>query len=345
MKAAIFKSLRKIEVQEVENPKLVKPTDAIVKITYSCICGSDLWSFRGQSTRAKGSLIGHEFIGIVESVSSKVKKLKKGDLVISPFSISCGICPECKAGIASSCRNSESWGAGSNGACQAEKVRVPYADNMLTVVPKSKAKDSLMPSLLTLSDVMCTGYHAAVCAGVEKGKTVAVIGDGAVGLCGVLSAKILGAKKIILLSSHKDRALIGKKFGATDIVSVRGDFAFKQVRKLTGDLGVDCVLECVGSKESWGQAFKIVRKGGRIGWVGIPHDVAPIEIGNMFADNIGIMGGRAAALNYIPKLLPQVLSGKINPGIVFNKTIKLEDIQQGYDAMDSRRAIKVMIKL
>lgn len=345
MKVAVFYGPRDIRIEGVPDPKVKDPQDAVVRITYSCICGSDLWSWRGQSDREKGTRIGHEFIGIVESTGRGVKKVKKGDLVIAPFSRSDGTCPECLAGMSSSCRNSGYFGEDGYDACQGEKVRVPNADKMLFVVPKKYAKEKLMPSLLTLSDVLCTGYHAALCAGVASGKTVAVIGDGAVGLCAVLASKYLGAAKIMLLSTHKDRAKIGKKFGATDIVSARGGDAIEKVRELTKDTGVDYVLECVGTKDSWKTAFEIVRKGGRIGWVGIPHDVPPIEIGNMFSENIGIMGGRAAAASYIPKLLPDVLSGKLDASAVFTKTIKLSQIKQGYEDMDKRREIKVLIKL
>ncbi|EKD64747.1 MAG: Alcohol dehydrogenase GroES protein [uncultured bacterium] len=346
MKAAVFYGPRDIRIDQAADPKLKDATDAIVRVTHSCVCGSDLWSFRGMSDRKKKTVIGHEFIGIVEEIGAGVKKIKNGDFVISPFSRSDGICPECLAGISSSCRNGGYWGEGGYGACQAEFVRVPNSDHMLFKVPKNKTSKKLMPAFLALSDVLCTGYHAAVCAGVGKEKTVAVIGDGAVGLCAVLSSKFLGAKKIILLSTHPDRAKLGRKLGASDIVSARGEKAFKAVRKLTKDTGADCVLECVGTKESWKTAFKIVRKGGRIGWVGVPHDVAPINIGDVFGENVGIMGGRAPAASYIPKLLPHVLSGELSmSGDVFTKTIKLGDIQKGYEAMDKRREIKVLIKL
>lgn len=344
MKAAIFYDKGDIRVDEVPDPKIQKPTDAIVKITYSCICGSDLWAFRGQSKRAKKSRIGHEFIGIVESVGKSVRKVKVGDLVISPFSRSCGTCPECLNNIPSSCRNGGYWGDPGLDAGQGEKVRVPLADAMLLPV-KKKVSEKLMPSLLTLSDVLCTGYHAAVCAGVTKGATVAVIGDGAVGLCAVAASKLLGAKKIILLSHHEDRAKIGKKLGATDIVSDRGEKALQKLKKLTKDAGADCILECVGTKESWKEALKMVRKGGKIGWVGVPHEVEPIDINNMFGENIGIMGGKAPSRYYMEKLLPYVLSGKIDASAVFTKVIKLDDIQKGYEAMNRRREIKVLIKL
>lgn len=343
MKAAVFYKPKDIRVEEVEEPKIKGSDEAIVRITYSCICGSDLWYWRGLTARNEGSRIGHEFIGVVESVGKGVKKIKKGDFVIAPFSRSCGKCPECKNGIQSSCRNRGYWGLDGVEGGQGEKIRVSNADVMLFKFPKN-TKEKLMPSLLTLSDVLCTGYHAAISAGVGKGATVAVIGDGAVGLCAVLASKFLGAKKIILLSTHKDRAKVGKKFGATTIIAARGKEAAKKVLALTGDAGADCVLECVGTRVSWEDAFSMVRRGGRIGWVGVPHDVAPINMSDMFSLNIGVMGGVAPAANYIPKLLPAVLSGKLDASAVFTKTINLADIKKGYEAMDRRSDIKVLIK-
>ncbi|OGH20728.1 MAG: IMP dehydrogenase [Candidatus Levybacteria bacterium RIFCSPHIGHO2_02_FULL_37_13] len=344
MKAAVFYGPRDIRIDNVPAPHIQNPKDAIVKVKYACICGSDLWSYRGLSPREKGSRIGHEFIGIVEDVGRGVTKIKKGDFVIAAFSRSDGTCPECKMGMPSSCRNGGYWGVDGYDGGQGEMVRVPNADHMLIVVPKNKIKEKLMKAFTALTDVMCTGHHAAICASVSKEKTVAVVGDGAVGLCAVLASRRLGAKQIILLSSHNDRAKIGQKFGATNIIAARDDEAFKKVRKLTNDTGVDCVLECVGTKDSWETAFKIVRKGGRIGWVGIPHDVAPINLANMFSENIGIMGGRAPSAVYIPQLLPEVLFGKLDPSPVFTKTISLSQIKDGYEAMDKRKAIKVLIK-
>lgn len=345
MKAAVFYSPGDIRVEDVSDPEVKDGEDAIVRVAYSCICGSDLWSFRGKSNRQSGTRIGHEFMGVVEEVGPKVKVIKKGDFVIAPFSRSCGACQECKVGMSSSCRNGGYWGEDGYDACQGEKVRVPNADRMLFVVPAKKLNDKLMPALMTLADVLCTGYHAALCAGVNANKTIAVIGDGAVGLCAVLASKYLGAKKIVLLSSHEDRAKLGRKYGASDIVSERGTKGAKEARKLTGDLGFDCILECVGTQESWDTAFGIVRKGGRIGWVGIHHDVAPVDIGDLFSDNIGIMGGKAPAASLIPTLLPDVLLGKLDASGVFDKTIQLEQIMEGYKAMDERKAIKVLIKL
>lgn len=344
MKAAVFYGPYDIRVDDVPDPRLQEPHEAVVQVKYACICGSDLWAYRGLSDRKKGTRIGHEFMGIVEEVGRDVNRLKPGDFVVAPFSRSCGVCPECKNGISSSCRNGGYWGEGGYDGGQGEKVRVPNADYMLFVVPKSKVKEELMAKILPLTDVLCTGHHGAVCAGVEKGKTVAVIGDGAVGLCAVLASKRLGARQIILLSSHPDRAKVGRKFGATDIVAARGRKAFEKVRQLTGDAGADCVVECVGTKDAWETAFAIVRRGGRVGWVGIPHGVSPINIADMFSENIGIMGGKAPAASLIPMLLPEVLSGKLDPSPIFTKIISLSQIRAGYEAMDKRKAIKVLIK-
>lgn len=345
MKAAVFYGPYDIRVNEVKDPHAIDSRDAVVQVKYACICGSDLWSWRGQSSRQPKTLIGHEFMGVVEEIGPAVKKIKKGDFVIVPFSRSCGICPECKAGMTSSCRNGGYWGEAGYEAGQGEKVRVPSADHMLFVIPKDKIKESLIPALAALIDVLPTGHHAAICAGVSKGKTVAVIGDGAVGLCAVLASKRLGADKIIFLSTHKDRANIGHRFGATDIVALRGKEAISKIRKITGDAGADCVLECVGTNQSWEEALAMVRKGGRIGWVGIPHGVSPINLGDFFSENIGIIGGKAPSASYIPKLLPEVLSGKLDASAVFTKTIKLSQIAEGYSAMDKRKAIKVLIKV
>ena len=342
MKVGIFKGKHNIQVEEVAEPKILKPTDAIMRITYSCICGSDLWYYRDLSEKEKNSRIGHELLGVVEEVGRDVTHIKKGDTVVAPFFWCDGTCPECKAGISSACRNGGIWGTQQTDGGQGQMTRVAFADASLFVIPKGTS-EKLMPALLTLSDVMCTGHHAAVSAGVSKGKIVAVIGDGAVGLCAVLASKRLGAKKIILLSRHETRTKVGRKFGATDIVPQRGDEAVKAVKKLTDDLGVDCVLECVGTTGSWETAFEIVRAGGKIGYVGVPHDVV-FDVSQMFSRNIGVIGGIAPAATYIPELLPDVLAGKIDPSPVFDMTIPLDELAKGYAAMDERKAIKVLVR-
>jgi threonine dehydrogenase-like Zn-dependent dehydrogenase len=344
MKAGIFEGTKLVAVKEVEDPKIQQPADIVVKVTYSCICGSDLWFYRGISKREPGTRIGHEFMGIVEEVGENISKIQVGELVIAPFSISDGTCPACKAGMTSACEHMQGWGSGGNDGGQGEKVRVPMAEGTVTVVPQENLSESIMPALLALSDVLCTGHHAAVSAGVGPGKTVAVIGDGAVGLCAVAASKRLGAKQIILISTHADRAEVGTKFGATDLVNARGADAAEQVKKLTGGLGVDCMLECVGTDESWETSFGSARPGGLIGFVGVPYAKDP-SLMQMFRRNIGIAGGIAPAGAYIPELLPDVLSGKLDVSDIFTLTISLDDLAEGYAAMDERLAIKTLIKL
>ena len=345
MKAAIFQSPGKIEVRDVPDPVIQNPDEAIVRVTYSCICGSDLWYYRGLAPREHSSRIGHEFMGIVEAVGDAVKKVKVGDLVVAPFVISDGTCPECRAGLTTGCRNMQSWGAKGNDGGQGEKVRVPLANGTLFVIPKNQTTEKIMPSLLPLSDVLCTGHHAAVSAGVKQGSTVAVIGDGAVGLCAVAASNRLGASRIFLISTHKDRAAIGKKFGATDIIAAREEAAAKQIKDATDNLGVDCALECVGTTESWNTAFGVVRKGGNIGTVGLPVKVPDIPVTKFFWPDIGIKGSAAPAAHYIPELMPDVLSGKLNVSAIFTKTVALSDIAQGYKDMDERKEIKILVKL
>ncbi len=343
MKATIFYGPRDIRVEEVPDPKIQNPDEAIVRVTYACICGSDLWPYRGLVKREAPSRIGHEFMGIVEKVGADVKNVRAGNLVVAPFLAADGTCPECLAGMSSACRNRKSWGIGGYDGCQGEKIRVPLADGTLFKIPKG-VPETLVPALLPLSDVLCTGHHAAISAGVGPGKTVAVIGDGAVGLCAVAASKRLGAKQIILISTHQDRAKVGKKFGATDIVAEREEAAAAAIKKMTGDLGVDCALECVGLPASWKTAFLAVRRGGNIGFVGVPVGVPDLAVRNLLDSNIGVKGGIAPAATYIPQLMPDVLSGKLDVSAIFTKTVALKDIAQGYRAMDERKDIKVLVK-
>jgi threonine dehydrogenase-like Zn-dependent dehydrogenase len=283
-------------------------------------------------------------MGIVEAVGANVKKVKPGDLVVAPFIPVDGTCPECLAGMSSACRNKKAWGADGNDGCQGEKIRVPLADGTLFKIPKGTG-EKLMPALLPLSDVLCTGHHAAVSAGVGPGKTVAVVGDGAVGLCAVAASKRLGAKQIILISTHEDRAKVGRQFGATDILAKRGLEAVAAIKAQTNNLGVDCALECVGLPASWKTVFGVVRPGGKIGFVGVPVDVPDIVVRDLLVSNVGVQGGIAPAATYIPELLPDVLSGKLDVSAIFTKTIPLSDVAQGYKAMDERKEIKILIKL
>lgn len=343
MKAGVFVKPGKVECQEVEKPTIQKRTDAIIKIVRACVCGSDLWWFRGISERPQGSLTGHEAIGIVEEVGADVTNVKPGDFVIAPFTHGCGECAACKAGFDGNCMDPASKGM--NAGYQAEYLNFRNANWALIKIPGQPEDytDDQLNSLLALADVMATGYHAATSAEVKKGDTVVVMGDGAVGLCGVLSAKLLGAKRIIAMSRHADRQKLAREFGATDIVPERGDEAVKKVMELTAGNGADAVLECVGTELSMDTATKVVRPGAVIGRVGVPHgeDVRPADL---FWQNIGIRGGIASPITDDRNvLLDAVLKDKINPGKIFTKRFDLDHIQDAYEAMDKREAIKSVL--
>ncbi|MFD9704818.1 zinc-dependent alcohol dehydrogenase family protein [Lentzea sp. NPDC059081] len=343
MRATTIYGTRDIRVEEVPDAAVVEPTDVVVRVELACICGSDLWAYRGVAKREGGQRIGHEFLGIVEEVGADVRSVNVGDRVIAPFVWSDGTCAYCEAGLQTSCLNGGFWGAKGSDGGQGEAVRVPLADGTLVRVP-ADAPASLLPAFLSLSDVMGTGHHAALGAGVQPGSTVAVVGDGAVGLCGVLAAKRLGAERIIALGRHEDRAKVAKLFGATDQVAERGDAAVERIKEMTGGLGAACVLECVGTEQSWETAMGIVRDGGRIGYVGVPHEMPGLPLRKLFGRNVGIGGGVAPARAYLPELLADVLAGRIDPGPVFDRTVSLDDIAQGYQAMDERTALKVIVQ-
>jgi len=331
-----------VRVENVPDATLDKPTDALVRITRSCICGSDLWPYKSHAAKAGPMRMGHEFVGVVEEVGADVATVKAGDVVVAPFVASDGTCSFCQEGLQTSCRNVSFWGSEGNDGGQGEAVRVPHADGTLVVLGVP-ADDALMPSLLTLSDVFCTGHHAAVSARVGPGRSVAVVGDGAVGLCGVMAAKRLGAEQIVLLGRHADRTDLGREFGATDVVAVRGREAVEAVRGLTGGDGVHCVLECVGEEASFRTAAKIVRPGGAIGRVGVPQFDSLPGARPSFLRNVTVSGGIAPARAYIEELLGDVLEGRLQPGRVFDRTIALGDTPDGYRAMNEREAIKVLI--
>ena len=345
MKAAIFKGPGTIAVEERPKPAVSEPSDAVVRVVLACVCGSDLWYYRGESDHPVGS-IGHEFIGVVDQIGADVTTVAVGDFVISPFAWSDGVCKNCEAGFHTACIHGGFFGGGVEGdGGQAEFVRVPQADGTLVPVPGTDFSDETMASLLALTDVMSTGYHAAVSADVEPGDTVAVVGDGAVGLSGVLSAKMLGAERIIVLgSTHDDRHQLAREWGATDIISVRGDEAIKALHDLTDGYGADAVLECVGTKDAMETSFAIARPGAIVGRVGVPHGVN-IDAEGTFYRNVGMRGGPAPARHYQPELLEAVLDGRINPGKVFDLTTDLDHIADAYAAMDERRAIKALIKV
>jgi alcohol dehydrogenase len=345
MKAAIFKSKGTIAVEHRPKPTSSEPTDAIVRVILACVCGSDLWFYRGISEHPEGG-VGHEFIGVVEEVGSRVSDFQPGDFVISPFSWSDGTCRNCQHGFHTACDHGGFFGQGadSDGA-QAEYVRVPQADGTLVHVPDGHYSEEQMASLLALTDVMSTGYHAAISAGVKSGDTVAVVGDGAVGLSGVLAAKMLDADRIIVLgSTHEDRHTLAREWGATDIIDVRGDAAVDKLKELTDGQGADAVLECVGTKDSMQTAFAVAAAGAIVGRVGVPHGVE-IDSEATFYRNVGMRGGPAPARAYQPELLKQVLDGSINPGKVFDLTTDLDHVAEAYAAMDERRSIKALIKV
>jgi len=345
MRAAIFNGPHSITVGQRPDPAIHEPTDAVVRVVLGCVCGSDLWYYRGESPHAVGS-IGHEFIGIVEDIGSEVDGIAKGDLVVAPFVFCDMSCPHCRAGVTSHCVAGGSFGNGEIDGGQGEAVRVPLAGSSLIPVPGSPSdhSDQMLRSLLALSDVMCTGHHATMCGRVDKGDTVAVVGDGAVGLSAVLTSMRLGAERIIALSRNPVRQQVALEFGATDIVAERGDDAIAAVLELTNGIGVDAALECVGTGQSMATALAIARPGSTVGVVGAPHGVdVPFE--SNFWRSVGWQGGVAPARVYIPELLEDVLSGAINPGRVFDYETSLDGIADAYMAMDERRAIKSLIRV
>jgi threonine dehydrogenase-like Zn-dependent dehydrogenase len=343
MRAAIFNGPHDIVVGDRPDPAITEPTDAVVRVVLGCVCGSDLWYYRGASPHALGP-IGHEFIGVVTDVGSAVTGLEEGDFVVAPFTYSDGTCPHCLAGWPSNCANGGSFGNHGIDGGQGEAVRVPFADATLVKVPGTGHDDATMRSLLALSDVMCTGHHAAVSGGVRPGMTVAVVGDGAVGLCAVIAAKRLGAGRIIALSRNLARQALAREFGATEIVAERGDAATEAVMAMTDGIGVDAALECVGTGQSMATAFAIARPGSVVGAIGAPHDVVvPIE--TVIFRNVGLRGGVAPVRRYLPDLLEAVLAGTINPGRIFDFETDLEHVVDGYRAMDERRAVKAMVRV
>jgi threonine dehydrogenase-like Zn-dependent dehydrogenase len=345
MRATLLTAVREIELREVKDPRIHFPTDAVVRVTASCICGSDLHPYRGNAPTAFPKHIGHEFVGVVSDVGSEVSTLQPGDLVIAPFAISDGTCVDCRNGITTSCRHGSFWGAPDRagvlaGGGQADSVRVPLADGTLVRVEPG-TDPVLLPDLLALSDVMGTGHHAAVSAGVTPGSTVVVVGDGAVGLCAVLAARRLGAEQIIAMSRHPTRQAVATEFGASAIISARGADGAAQVMELLDGVGADCVLECVGTQDSLDQALAVVRPGGQLGCVGAPFFQLPIP--QLFGRNVGLRGGVAPVRAYLPGLLTDVLTGAIRPGRVFDLSLPLAEVADGYTAMDERRAIKVLL--
>jgi threonine dehydrogenase-like Zn-dependent dehydrogenase len=343
MRATVMYRAGDVRIENVPDAAIVHPTDAVIRITRACICGSDLWPDNEREPKVVGRPMGHEAIGIVEAVGADVRTVRRGDVVVMPFAYSDGTCMFCDDGLQTSCIHGGFFGTGEVGGAQAEALRIPQADGTLFVLPVGP-DDALMPSLLTLSDVMGTGHHAARMARVNRRKKVAVIGDGAVGLCAVIAAKRLGAEQIIILGRHPDRIALARAFGATDVVSGRGEEAVERVRALTGGYGAHSVLECVGAEPAMLTALGIVRPGGAIGRVGVPHYAGIPGREQMFYDNISVGGGPAPVRAYIKELLPDVLAGRIEPGRVFDRTVSLHEVPEGYRAMNERKAIKVIVK-
>lgn len=338
MRATLLYAPGDIRVEEVPDPVLSADHEAIVRVVASCVCGSDLWPYRGIDTRTPlPRRIGHEFIGVVEQVGTGVSQVSVGDFVIAPFFYSCGECENCQFGVSSACVR-----GGAYDGCQAELVSVPQADGTLYRLP-SRPNEEQFSDLLALSDVFPTGHHAAVSARVQAGGSAVVVGDGAVGLSGVLAAKRLGANTIVAMSRHDERAALAKRFGATHIVSERGKDGAAQVKEIVGEIGADAVLECVGTEESMKQAFMSLRPGGTVGYVGVPH-TAKVNLMVLFGKNMGLMGGVAPVRSYLDELVPEVLAGNLRPGAVFDQTLPLSYAASAYRAMDERTAIKVMLR-
>jgi threonine dehydrogenase-like Zn-dependent dehydrogenase len=342
MKATVMYEAGDVRIEDVPDATIVEPTDALIRVARACICGSDLHPYHQLERSEAGVRMGHEAIGVVEAVGSQVTKIEKGDLVVMPFAHSDGTCEFCREGLPTACVHVGFFGNNGLNGAQAEAVRVPHADGTLFKLPVGE-DDALMPSLLTLSDVMGTGHHAAVVAGVGPGKSVAVVGDGAVGLCGVIAAKRLGAEQIIIMGRHEDRIALAREFGATDVVSERGEEAVERVRGLTGGFGVHSVLECVGYAQAMETTIGVARPGGAVGRVGVPQDgTIPASLPAFFK-NVTVGGGPAPVRAYIEEFLPDVLEGRIEPGRVFDRTVGLDGVPDGYRAMDEREAIKVMV--
>jgi hypothetical protein len=346
LRASVYRGPRDIRVETVPDPRILAPGDAVVRVTHACICGSDLWYYRGEQAQWQpGWRTGHEWMGFVEDVGRDVTTLKKGDRVLAPFSYSDGSCEFCRKNIQTSCVDGGFWGGEEGDGGQGEAVRAPHADATLVKVPEDVAGDErVLKSILPLTDVMGTGHHAALSAHVRRGGTAAVIGDGAVGLCGVLAAKRLGAERIIIFGRHEGRTTLARTFGATDVVAERGQDAIERALEMTGG-GPESVLECVGNEASMAMASGMARPGGAIGYVGVPMgSLKGLNLRRMFSENIALRGGVAPVRAYIPELLAEVLAGKLDPAPVLDLTVTLDGVPAGYAAMDGRTAIKVMVR-
>jgi threonine dehydrogenase-like Zn-dependent dehydrogenase len=338
MLATVLHGPGDVRFEHVDEPKILKPTDAIIKLSATCICGSDLWPYRGLQSMKGPAHMGHEYCGVVVEVGDEVRTVKPGRFVVGSFCLSDNTCPHCRFGFPSSCEQREFM----SGA-QAPYARVALADGTL-VATEGVPDEDLIPSLLATSDVLGTGWYAADAARVQPGSTVAVVGDGAVGLMGVLAAQQMGAGRIIAMSRHRSRQELAEEYGATDIVSERGDAGVARVKELTQGIGADSVLECVGTQESMAQAIQCARPGAMIGYVGVPHGVQ-FDGQTLFYSQTGMQGGPAPVRRFLPRLIDLVLSRTINPGKVFDLELPLADVAEGYRAMDERRAIKTLLRV
>jgi threonine dehydrogenase-like Zn-dependent dehydrogenase len=343
MRATVMYAAGDVRSEDVPDPTITDPTDAILRVTSACVCGSDLWPYADMEPSETGRPMGHEAIGVVEDVGAEVSSVKPGDLVVMPFASSDGTCQFCHEGLHTSCEHVGFFGTNALNGAQAEALRIPFADGTLYKLDVAE-ESALMPSLLTLSDVLGTGHHAALVARVKPGDSVAVVGDGAVGLCGVIAAKRLGAEQIIIMGRHEDRTALARELGATDVVAERGEEAAQRVRELTGGAGVNGVLECVGTEAATETSVAITRPGGAVGRVGVPHYPAIPLAQLMFFKNVIVGGGPAPVRAYVDELLPDILDGSIEPGRVFDRTVGLDGVPDGYRAMADRESIKVLVK-
>jgi len=339
MRAVVMYGPGDVRVDQTERPTIVEPTDAIVRLAATCICGSDLWPYRGADT-VDHQPMGHEYVGVVEEIGSSVQQVQVGDFVVGSFFASDNTCEICRAGYQTHCVHRQ---PGALPGAQAEYARIPLADGTLVATPGMPDAD-LVPSLLAASDVLGTGWFAAVAAEVGPGKTVAVVGDGAVGLLGVLAAKQLGAERIIAMSRHVDRQSLAREFGATDVVEERGDAGVERIKELTGGLGAHSTIEAVGTQESMMQAIRATRAGGHVGYVGVSHDVA-LPGRELFFSGVHLHGGPAPVRRFLPELIKLIWDRQIDPGKVFDLTLPLDQAADGYRAMDARRATKVLLTL
>ncbi|MFJ7955847.1 zinc-dependent alcohol dehydrogenase family protein [Streptomyces sp. NPDC096319] len=337
MRGALIHAPGDVRFETLEDPKILKPTDAIIRTAVTCVCGSDLWPWRGLDATTEAHPMGHEYVGFVEEIGSEVTGLRPGQFVVGSFATSDNTCANCANGFQSNCLHREFMST-----CQAEYIRIPHAQGTLVALDETP-DEALWPSLLALSDVMGTGWWAADAAEVRPGSTAVVVGDGAVGLSGVIAAKEMGAERIIAMSRHTPRQEMALAFGATDVVTERGEEGVARIKELTGGIGADSVLECVGTAQAMSQALHSTRPGGNVGFVGVPHDVA-VDGQELFYSHVGLRGGPAPVRRYLPDLIDRVLTGRIDPGKVFDLTLPLGRVAEGYRAMDERRAIKALLK-